>query len=89
MFPDEQLTSFAKRILEDKEQVRRIYEKAENNLVVTTSKALFSFDKKKTTIEKIRQMNQTNNLYLSWQHQNFEKFAVKDVASVHWLFHKS
>lgn len=56
--PDEQLTSFAKRILEDKEQVRRIYEKAENNLVVNYIKGIVSFDKKKTTIEKIRQMNQ-------------------------------
>ena len=53
--PDDQLAGFADRLLGDDDQARRLYDKVEADKVVAYVKDTVTLDKKKSTIEKMRQ----------------------------------
>lgn len=55
--PDDTLTQFAQKTLSDENQARRIYEKVEDDLVLTYVKETVSLEKKKISLEKMREMN--------------------------------
>jgi trigger factor len=53
--PDDQLAGFADRLLGDDDQARRLYDKIEADKVVAYVKDTVTLEKKKSTIEKMRQ----------------------------------
>jgi trigger factor len=53
--PDDQLAGFADRLLGDDDQARRLYDKVEADKVVAYVKDTVTLEKKKSTIEKMRQ----------------------------------
>ncbi|MDD3201483.1 MAG: trigger factor [Bacteroidales bacterium] len=55
--PDDTLTKFAEKTLADEQQGRRIYEKVEDDLVLTYVKGAVTLEKKKISLEKMREMN--------------------------------
>ena len=52
--PEDQLAGFADRLLGDEDQARRLYDKVEADKVVAYVKDTVTLDKKKTTVEKMR-----------------------------------
>ena len=52
--PEDQLAGFADRLLGDEDQTRRLYDKVEADKVVAYVKDTVTLDKKKTTVEKMR-----------------------------------
>ena len=52
--PEDQLAGFADRLLGDEDQARRLYDKVEADKVVAYIKDTVTLDKKKTTVEKMR-----------------------------------
>ena len=52
--PEDQLADFADRLLGDEDQARRLYDKVEADKVVAYVKDTVTLDKKKTTVEKMR-----------------------------------
>ena len=55
--PEEQLEAFAKNILSQEEQSRRIYDQVENEKTVACVRGLVSLKKKKISVEKFRELN--------------------------------
>ena len=53
--PEDQLAGFADRLLGDDDQARRLYDKVEAEKVVAYVKDIVTLDKKRSTIEKMRQ----------------------------------
>ncbi|MBR5735559.1 MAG: trigger factor [Bacteroidales bacterium] len=53
--PDDQLAGFADRLLGDDDQARRLYDKVEADKVVAYVKETVTLEKKKSTVEKMRQ----------------------------------
>ncbi len=54
--PEEQLEGFAKNILAQEEQSRRIYDQVENDKVVAAVREVITLKKKKITVEKFREL---------------------------------
>ena len=54
--PDEQLEAFAKNILEQEEQSRRIIDQVENEKAIAAVKEVVSLKKKKISVEKFREL---------------------------------
>jgi hypothetical protein len=52
--PDDQLTSYAQNILNDKDQVQRIYERVEEETISKYVMDNATLDKKSITIDKFR-----------------------------------
>lgn len=55
--PEDQLAGFADRLLGDDDQARRLYDKVESDKVIAYVKDTVTLDKKKSTIEKMRQQS--------------------------------
>lgn len=55
--PEDQLASFAERILSDDEQARRLFDKVGADKVVAYVKDTVTLDKKKSTVEKMRKQS--------------------------------
>ena len=54
--PDEQLESFAKNILAQEEQSRRIYDQVENEKTIAAVREVVTLKKKKISVEKFREL---------------------------------
>ena len=54
--PDEQLESFAKNILSQEEQSRRIYDQVENEKTISAVREVVTLKKKKISVEKFREL---------------------------------
>ena len=55
--PEEQLEAFAKNILSQEEQSRRIYDQVENEKAVAAVREVVTLKKKKISVEKFRELN--------------------------------
>ena len=55
--PEEQLEAFAKNILSQEEQSRRIYDQVENEKTVAAVREVVTLKKKKISVEKFRELN--------------------------------
>lgn len=55
--PEENLAQFAQNILQDEKQAQRIYEKVQDDKVTDYVKATVTIEKKKISIEKLRELN--------------------------------
>ena len=55
--PDEQLEAFAKNILSQEEQSRRIYDQVENEKTFAAVREIVTLKKKKISVEKFRELN--------------------------------
>lgn len=55
--PEDQLSGFADRLLGDDDQARRLYDKVEADKVIAYVKDTVTLEKKKSTIEKMRQQS--------------------------------
>ena len=55
--PEEQLEAFAKNILSQEEQSRRIYDQVENEKTFAAVREIVSLKKKKISVEKFRELN--------------------------------
>ncbi|MCF0167632.1 MAG: hypothetical protein HUJ93_03155 [Bacteroidales bacterium] len=56
--PDDALENYANRLLEDREQGRRIYEKTENDIVMNYIRNTVTLENKNISVAKMREMNQ-------------------------------
>ena len=54
--PDEQLEAFAKNILSQEEQSRRIYDQVETQKAVDAVRSVVTLKKKKISVEKFREL---------------------------------
>jgi len=54
--PDDTLTSFAEKTLSDENQGRKIYEKVEDDLVIEYIRKSVTLEKKKISVEKMREL---------------------------------
>ncbi|MBQ8422352.1 MAG: trigger factor [Bacteroidales bacterium] len=54
--PDDQLEAFAKNILEQEEQSRRIYDQVENEKTIAAVREVVTLKKKKISVEKFREL---------------------------------
>ena len=55
--PEEQLEAFAKNILSQEEQSRRIYDQVENEKTIAAVREVVTLKKKKISVEKFRELN--------------------------------
>ena len=55
--PEEQLEAFAKNILSQEEQSRRIYDQVENDKTIAAVREVITLKKKKISVEKFRELN--------------------------------
>ena len=55
--PEEQLEAFAKNILSQEEQSRRIFDQVENEKTISAVREVVSLKKKKISVEKFRELN--------------------------------
>jgi trigger factor len=55
--PEEQLEAFAKNILSQEEQSRRIFDQVENEKTIAAVREIVSLKKKKISVEKFRELN--------------------------------
>jgi trigger factor len=54
--PEEHLTKYAEQILADRQQAERIVEKVEDDLALTWVRGVATIDKKKISLEKMREL---------------------------------